>query len=344
MIANAVVDIWEGEGVFPVPKYEDDLKVFRIPTATGAFVEGDFRYDYDRAEMLCRIESLGVPWHEEKGDDSFTFVTTFIGFQWDIPQKLVSLPEAKRLKFHERVRRFLNDFSEYNHPCQLIDVEKLHGSLCHVAFVYMNSRSHLPSLSNFAASFNSKDRNFVTRYPPRPMIKDLEWWLEELSSPRLARQLHPRGPLQDLGLFVDASTSWGIGIVMGESWAAFRLSPTWKIPGRDICWLETIAIELLIYLLEQSGCRNCRLLIHSDNQGTIGAMSKGRSSNVHINLAVRRTYVALMDLFITPNIIYIESEANPADPISRGEPGPVGKRVFPSFKLPDELIDCFIDV
>ena len=176
------------------------------------------------------------------------------------------------------------------------------------------------------------------------MIKDLEWWLKELSSPCLARQLHPRGPLQDLGLFVDASTSWGIGIVMGESWAAFRLSPTWKIPGRDICWLETIAIELLIYLLGQSGCRNCRLLIHSDNQGTIGAMSKGRSSNVHINLAVRHTYVALMDLFITPNIIYIESEANPADPIPCGEPGRVGKHVFPSFKLPDELIDCFIDV
>ena len=95
MIANAVVDIWEGEGVFPVPIYEDDLKVFRIPTATGAFLEGDFHYDYDRAEMLCHIESLGIPWHEEKGDDHFTFVTTFIGFQWDIPQKLVSLPEGK---------------------------------------------------------------------------------------------------------------------------------------------------------------------------------------------------------------------------------------------------------
>ena len=344
MIANAIVDIWEGEGVFPIPKYEDDLKVFRIPTSTGTFVEGDFHYDYDHAEMLHHIESLGVPWHEEEGDDSFTFVTTFIGFQWDIPQKLVSLPEAKQLKFHECVHRFLNGFSQYNHPCQLINVEKLHGSLCHVTFVYINGRSHLPSLSNFAVSFNSKDRNFVTRYPPRPMIKDLEWWLEELSSPCLACQLHPRGPLQDLGLFVDASTSWGISIVMGESWAVFHLSPTWKIPGRDICWLETITIELLIYLLEQNGCHNCQLLIHSDNQGTIGAMSKGSSSNVHINLAVCHTYVALMDLFITPNIIYIESEANPADPILRREPGLVGKRVLPSFKLPDELINCFVDV
>jgi len=257
MIVNAVVDIWEGEGVFPVPKYEDDLKVFRIPSASGTFVEGNFCYDYDHAKILRRIESLGISWHEEKGDDNFTFITTFIGFQWDIPQKLVSLPEAKRLKFHERVRRFLNNFSENNHPCQLIDVEKLHGSLCHVAFVYTNGCSHLPSLSNFTASFHSKDRNFITRYPPRAMIKDLEWWLEELSSPCLAHQLRPRGPLQDLGLFVDASTSWGIGVVMGASWAAFHQSPTWKIPGQDICWLETVTVELLIYLLEQNGHRNC---------------------------------------------------------------------------------------
>ena len=55
MIANAVVDIWQAEGVFPVPKYEDDLKVFRIPSQTGPFCDGDFSYNYDHAEMLCHI-------------------------------------------------------------------------------------------------------------------------------------------------------------------------------------------------------------------------------------------------------------------------------------------------
>jgi hypothetical protein len=28
MIANAVVDIWQAEGVKPILKYEDDLKIF----------------------------------------------------------------------------------------------------------------------------------------------------------------------------------------------------------------------------------------------------------------------------------------------------------------------------
>jgi hypothetical protein len=67
MIANAVVDIWECEGIRPILKYEDDLKIFCVPSVTGSFVDGEFRYDYDRDEMLCRISTLGVPWNREKG-------------------------------------------------------------------------------------------------------------------------------------------------------------------------------------------------------------------------------------------------------------------------------------
>ena len=103
MIANAVIDIWKGEGVFPIPKYKDDLRVFQVPSSTGIFPDGDFLYDYDCPEMLRHIQSLGVPWHEEKGDQSFSFMATFIGFFWDIPNKLVSLPDAKWRKFHDQV-------------------------------------------------------------------------------------------------------------------------------------------------------------------------------------------------------------------------------------------------
>ena len=92
------------------------------------------------------------------------------------------------------------------------------------------------------------------------------------------------------------------------------------------------------------GLRHCRLLIHSDNQGTIGALEKGHSPNSHINLSVCRTYLVLSDLSISPEIVYIESIANPADPISRREPGKAGMQIFPNFKLPEELSDCFLHV
>jgi hypothetical protein len=333
MIGNAVVDIWQAEGVRPVLKYEDDLKIFRYPVASGAFHQDGFEYDYDRDEALSRISPLCVPWHKDKGDPAFLFITNFIGFRWHLPDKHVSLPDEKRLKFHNRVRIFLDCFT--GHPCSLLDIQKIHGSLCHVAFVYILGRSRLPSLSNFIASFMGNE--FTRRYPPHSMITDLKWWLQVLSIPDFHRKLLPRGPAQDIGIFVDASTSWGIGIVIAGRWIAFRLHESWKVDGRDICWLETVAVEILIYILEAMGFANTVILIHSDNQGTIGSLHKGRSRNFHINLSIRRAYVVLASQFITPELVYITSEDNPADPFSRGELGSPATRITTSFSLPDEL-------
>ena len=340
MIGNAIVDIWQAEGVKPILKYEDDLKIFRYPIATGTFHQDGFTYAYDRDEALSRISSLHVPWHKDKGDPAFLSITNFIGFRWDLPNKHISLPEEKRLKFHNRVRIFLDCFT--GHPCSLLDAQKIHGSLCHVAFVYAQGRSRLPSLSNFIASFMGNE--FTRRHPPHSMMTDLRWWLRELNISGFFRQLLPRGPSQDMGLFVDASTSWGIGIVVAGRWAAFKLQKNWKVEGRDICWLETVAVEILVYILEAMGIANTTLLIHSDNQGTIGSLDKGRSRNFHINLSIRRAYIVLASQFITPELVYITSKNNPADPISRGELGSIETRITTSFSLPDELRHLFLDV
>ena len=279
-------------------------------------------------------------WHKDKGDPDFLYITNFIGFRWDLPNRRVSLPEEKRLKFHNRVRIFLECFT--GHPCFLLDIQKIHGSLCHVAFVYTLGRSRLPSLSNFISSFMGNE--FTRRYAPKSMISDLKWWLQALMISDFYRKLLPRGPCLDMGLFVDASTSWGIGIVIAGRWAAFRLDNTWKVEGRDICWLETVAVEILIYILEAMDVSNTTILIHSDNQGTIGSLGKGRSRNFYINLSIRRAYVVLASRFITPELVYIPSESNPADPISRGELGSIESRITVSFSLPDELRSIFLDV
>lgn len=340
MIGNAVVDIWQAEGVKPILKYEDDLKIFRYPVEEGSFKHDGFCYDYDRDEALSRISSLCVPWHKEKGDLTFLYITNFIGFRWDLPNKHISLPEEKRLKFRNRVRTFLDCFA--GDPCSLLDIQKIHGSLCHVAFVYIQGRSHLPSLSNFIASFMGNE--FTRRYAPKSLITDLKWWFQALDIPGFYRELSPRGPRQDMGIFVDASTSWGIGIIIAGRWAAFRLHKDWKVEGRDICWLETVAVEILVYILEAMDISNTTLLIYSDNQGTIGSIGKGRSRNFHINLSIRRAYIVLASKFITPDLAYIASENNPADPISRGELGSIDTRITTSFSLPDELRHIILDV
>jgi hypothetical protein len=338
MIGNAIIDIWVSEGIGPIAKYEDDVSVYRTPVPEGPFVDGGFCYAYDKEDAASRISSLGIPWHKEKGDPCFLSAHVYIGFFWDLANHTVSLPLEKRLKFAERVRVFL--LHHERKKCPLREVDKIHGSLCHVSFVYTEGRSHLPSLSNFAASFKGDER--ICRYPPKSMISDLKWWLKVLSDkPTFVHTLHPIGPLQDLGIYVDASTSWGIGILIGGRWAAFRLLDDWKIPGRDICWLESLAIEFTFYFLEAMQYSHVNLLIHSDSQGAIGAFGKGRCPNWHINLAVRRSFPILARTSIHSSFTYIESASNPADPISRGILPHADCKIDTHISIPDELAPLF---
>ncbi|RXW18848.1 hypothetical protein EST38_g7017 [Candolleomyces aberdarensis] len=334
MIANAVVNIWHAKEVSPILKYEDDIGAFRSPNLLGPFKEGDFSYAYDHDLLVSHVAPLGVPWHPEKGDGVFREVFTFIGFLWNLPNKTVSLPEAKHLKFLHRVSEFLTKYKSCQ--CPLIEVEKIHGSLCHVAFVYQDGRSRLPSLSNFATTFQGN--RLVKRYPPRAAISDLQWWLERLSTPGFFRDLNLSLSPVDIGLYVDACTSWGIGIFWEGRWLAFRLSPDWKTEGRHIGWLETLAIELAVYLVCSRGLRNTHLLFHSDNQGTIGSVAKGRCRNTHINDSVRRTFDVLVPASVDVTLAYVESASNPADPISRGILGSAADRIPLSFSLPPELV------
>ena len=85
------------------------------------------------------------------------------------------------------------------------------------------------------------------------------------------------------------------------------------------------------------GIANTTLLIHSDNQGTISSLDKGRSRNFHINLSIRHAYIVLASKFITPELVYIASKNNPVDPISHRELGPTATRIIALFSLPDEL-------
>jgi hypothetical protein len=113
---------------------------------------------------------------------------------------------------------------------------------------------------------------------------------------------------------VDASTSWGLGIIIGRRRRySFKLRQGWKQPGRDICWLEAIVIELLYHFLIQLQFRDIHLLIHSDNKAAIGALTKSRSPNVHMNLCARRAYALAADHMIVPKLTYVESKLNPAD-------------------------------
>ena len=116
------------------------------------------------------------------------------------------------------------------------------------------------------------------RYPDK-IIPETVWWIQRLQDSNFFCRLRKLGPLQDFRGRLHRLGAWGIGITFGDKWAAFHLADDRKIEGRNIYWLETVAIEILVYFLEAMGFENIRLLIHLDNQGTIGAMRKSRSPN-----------------------------------------------------------------
>lgn len=322
-IANASVDIWAELGVGPTCKWCDDMAVFRSP-ASGS----RRHYLYDRTSALALIESLGIPWHPDKGQD---FATSFIyvGLLWDLEAKQVSLPEPKRQKFLARVSTFLSTL-----PCSLEEAMKIQGSLCHIAFVYPLGRSRLPSLSLFVSSF--EDNHFSRRHPPPSMIADIKWWQLQLRTPNVPRDLTPRA-FADLAISVDASTDWGIGVTIGSLWCAWKTLSGWRGPSRDIGWLEGLAVELTCYLLEAKGIRDSQVLINSDNQGIIGAFGKGRSRNFQVNLSIRRSGTCLYACNNTLDLRYVKSEDNPADPISRGILGSKDQHLKLQIALPQEL-------
>lgn len=104
MIANAIVNIWQAEGLKPILKYKDDLKIFYFLVVARLFHQDRFQYNYDKDEALSCISSLQVPWHKDKGDLAFLFVNNFIGFCWDLPNKQVSLLEEKHLNSSSTTR------------------------------------------------------------------------------------------------------------------------------------------------------------------------------------------------------------------------------------------------
>jgi hypothetical protein len=211
-----------------------------------------FLFCHGLFDIYNHSHPLGIPWHPVKWKD-FASIFIYLGFLWNLVDRTVGLPDAKRLKYLEKVSSLLELLSRGGR-LTLKDAMSINGTLSHISFVIPHGRAYLANLSSFIAHFGSSSSSkFVARYPPSSVVHDLKWWLSVLSAPSPARTLSSRGDVQDLDLWVDASTDWGIGLVMGSRWDAWTLKEGWKGQGQDIGWLEAIAVELAVLTLFNLG-------------------------------------------------------------------------------------------
>jgi hypothetical protein len=355
-VADATVDILSSKDLGPIKKWVDDHTFFRFPCGGGKILADGSRSPFIFCHGLWDIYNeshpLGIPWHPIKWKD-FAAIFIYLGFLWNLTNHTVELPDAKRLKYLEKVSLILESLNRGGR-LTLKDTMSINGTLSHISFVIPHGRAYLANLSSFIAHFASSSSKFTARHPPNSVVHDLKWWHTVLSASSPVRTLLPRGDIQDLDIWVDASTDWGIGLVMGSQWDAWTLKEGWKGQGRDIGWLEAIAVELVVLTLFKLGgleaitvelavliffnigWKDAAILIHSDNQGVIGAFRSGRSRNFQVNLCIRRVETIAMTSNVAHTFVYVESTKNKADAVSRGETGSPSSRINVT-QLPSEL-------
>lgn len=223
-IFNAIMDIWAaetGDGVDTSQgKFEDDAAKFRHPNLDGPYASEPtptphsselvtYRYRFDRDSVVAPIDSIGTPWHLTKTGKKFLDHMVYLGLYWDFIHRRVSLPEEKRTKYLARVTKMLNE-AHAQKGFLLLEVQKIHGVLCHICFVYEDGSSRLAVISNSMSDFDGNP--FARRRISNSFRDTLTWWRQKLADPSLYRQLRPLGPLRDLRIFVDACTTWGIAV------------------------------------------------------------------------------------------------------------------------------------
>jgi hypothetical protein len=94
--------------------------------------------------------------------------------------------------------------------------------------------------------------------------------------------IQPLKPL-DSKLYIDASSGWGISLILNGKWLAWQFKEGWRSEGHKISWAEMVVVELAVQTLIAGKFTGCHVIIHSDNKGVMGALKAGRSRGTQQN-------------------------------------------------------------
>jgi hypothetical protein len=173
-------------------------------------------------------------------------------------------------------------------------------------------------LYKFRGGFKNNQPSEVKHKLSAGTALDLGWWRTRLQDSFVGLKIvRPPEPLPNK-VYVDASTSWGIGLVLDGKWLAWQFREGWKTDGHEIGWAEMVAVELAIRTLITGKFSSCHVVVRSDNQGVVGALKAGRSRGSQQNLVLREIVKLIQDNGIWVSTAWIPTLENPADNPSRG--------------------------
>ena len=281
---------------------------------------------------------LGIPWESSK-DQPFASTTIYIGFLWDLDARTVRLSPEKIEKYAGAINDWL---ARPKHT--LKNVQELYGKLLHAASILIQGRAYLVGLEGMLST--CANRLFAPHRPSNGIAEDLRWWREKILSRSCIRPIIPPPTFLDLKAFSDASSGFGISIVIGQRWHSWRLILGWRTTNgqRDIGWAEALGFKLLIRAIDAILISEHHVKVHGDNTGVIEGWHVGRHRNAAVNTVFRNIHsfleMAKRVCSIAPH--YVPSADNPADPPSRGILGPA-HLVLPSFPIPEHTREFIVD-
>ena len=329
-VANAKSAILKLKKIGPSKNWVDDFVFFRFPR----MLLPSPVFSYSLTEIYTLAKRLGWPWKELKMRP-FSEEFRYLGFSWNLTTKTVQIPEEKKLRYLGKLELWQAD-RKFNKK----EVESVLGTLFHCSLAVPDGRSRLPSLSRFATSFNFLSSPFIRKTPNASVLSDIEWWRTQLNTNFCGSVLARPPPTSPVEFWVDASSSWGVGIVFGGEWDAWKFSLGWNKDGRNIGWAEIIAIELGLLFAIHKGHPGSHFLIKSDNHGVIQAIEGGKSRSPSQNAVLQHITTLLTQHKMWISSLYIPSLDNLADPPSRGLPA-TGRSRATSFYLPSHLLSFF---
>ncbi|OJA18034.1 hypothetical protein AZE42_12281 [Rhizopogon vesiculosus] len=305
---DMLVAIYAKAGFERVQKWVDDFLVIRLPDEF--WTEEDF---------MTLTGHCGVPWSLEKLRH-FAPTQHYIRFDWNLSAKTVSLPADKLQKTKELIASWLLGRASF----MAKEAASLHGKLIHVGCIFPLIRPFLRSAAIFAASFWSHRAHLT---PPTPLHMDLSWIQSLLHYLPNAIPIIDPTPL-DIGWCGDASTSFGIGVIVGNNWSVWRWAPGfWVGPNCpfDIGWAEAVAVELEMRLalhlgiISPSAAHGNHYLIRSDNIGIVTVTNKGCSRSLKTNTILKHVYQLQAENQVHLQAIYVPTCSNIADALSWGD-------------------------
>ncbi|KAE8180753.1 hypothetical protein CF328_g9065, partial [Tilletia controversa] len=277
-----------------VIKWVDDFVFIKPPDSTITL-----------KDIHQATEVLGFPWHPVKQSD-FDSKVTYLGFIWDLHAMTVKLPDSKREAFSLRASAFLS-----SSPRSLKEVRETCGALQHVASMARDLAPFLAEFFAFMKAWESKEP-YHRLHVPAQVQDEAKVWVRALRHEMVRSIAMPSKEFPHV-LYVDASTTWGVGVTCDDRWAAWMLLSGWDADGRGIGWAEAAALELGVRQAVAMGASDCVLRIFSDNKGVIGAFRKGRSRGRSANSIMRSLIAFAMQHHLDVRVTYVATDP-PFDP------------------------------